>query len=410
MKKKYCLIGERLSHSYSKDIHQSFGLDYTLEEVKKTDLEKFVKTSSYDGFNVTIPYKTDIMPFLDEISVEALSIGSVNTVVRKNGRLSGYNTDFIGMDEAIKKGGGTLSGKKVAILGTGGAAKTAFALSRERGAKTVFCVSRNGDINYDNIYTYSDIDVIINTTPLGMYPHTDECPLDLSKFQNISFVFDAVYNPLKTVLVQNTLSLNIKAEGGLYMLVSQAVKAEEIWGENSYTISCVDKAYSYILKEKCNIVLEGMPGSGKTTIGRYLASSLSKQFVDTDEEIEKKIGLSSFEIIQKYGESKFREIESEVIKELSLKNSLVIALGGGAPLKEENRTNLKKNGIVVYIKRPLKDLLLEGRPLSLQNGVEKLYKERSPIYENFKDIEIDNIATIESVTDVIINRLFSNQK
>lgn len=408
--KKYALIGEKLSHSYSKDIHSFFGLSYTLEEVKKENLERFVKDSDYSGFNVTIPYKSAVMPFLDFISDEAKAIGAVNTIVKQNGRLLGYNTDVDGMRDAINLSGVSLKDKTVAILGSGGASKAALYLSKTMGAKKIIIVSRSGDVNYTNIYNKEhtdNIEVIINTTPLGMYPNVSACPLDITAFKKLILVFDAVYNPLNTIFRLSAKERSILAPSGLYMLVSQAVKAESIWGENAYMPDSVNKAFQEIYLKKCNIVLEGMPGSGKTTIGRLLAKSLSKTFVDTDEEFEKITGVHPSAFIKEKGEEAFRAIESDVVRSVSKESSKVIALGGGAVLRKENRSFLKQNGIVVYIKRPLNALSLENRPLTAMHGIERLYAERSSIYEEFKAFSVENCTSLDEVVSEIQKNLLT---
>lgn len=405
---KYALIGEKLSHSYSKEIHSFFGLDYALEEVKKENLESFLHISEYSGFNVTIPYKTAVMPFLDEISEEAVAVGAVNTIVKKGDRLFGYNTDVEGMRAAINRDGDILKGKTVAILGSGGASKAAAYLAKTEGTKKIILVSRTGEVNYTNIYNkeYTDsIEAIINTTPVGMYPNVEASPLDLSHFSKLAFVFDAVYNPLNTIFRLDAKNIGLSAPSGLYMLVAQAVKSEEIWGVNSYTKENVDSAFRDIYLKKCNIVLEGMPGSGKTTIGRILAEKLNKTFVDTDEEFEKRIGITPASFIKANGEAAFRNIESEIVRDFSKMPSLVIALGGGAVLKNENRSALKQNGIIVYIRRPLEFLATKNRPITATKGVEQLYRERASIYEDFKTFSVANFTTLDTVVAEIQKNL-----
>lgn len=407
---KYALIGEKLSHSYSKEIHSFFGLDYTLEEVKRERLESFLHISEYSGFNVTIPYKTEVMPFLDEISEEAIAVGAVNTIVKKGDRLLGYNTDIEGMRTAINRDTDTLKSKTVAILGSGGASKAAVYLAKTEGAKRIILVSRTGEVNYTNIYNkeYTDsIEAIINTTPVGMYPNVDVSPIDLSCFSKLAFVFDAVYNPLNTVFRLDAKGIGLSAPSGLYMLVSQAVKAEEIWGVNDYTKENVDSAFRDIYLKKCNIVLEGMPGSGKTTIGRILAEKLNKTFVDTDEEFKKRTGITPAAFIKAKGEAEFRSIESEVVQDFSKMPSLVIALGGGAVLKKGNRSTLKQNGIIVYIKRPLEFLATKNRPITATKGAEQLFRERASIYEDFKTFSATNSTTLDTViAEIQKNLLF----
>lgn len=410
---KATLIGEKLSHSYSKEIHEYMGLSYSLSEVKRDDLNIFLHDSDFDGFNVTIPYKTDVIEHLDEISPEAKDIGAVNTILKKNGKLIGYNTDVYGLDIALKRIKADLRYKNVMILGTGGASKTAFYLSKKNQANKIYVVSRTGEINYTNVYEHKDVDILINTTPNGMYPHTeDKVLLDIKKFSSLSHVFDLIYNPLNTKILLDAKEQNIACDNGLYMLVGQAIKAEELWGydfsngNKTKSISeCVDKTYNYILNKKQNIILEGMPGCGKSTIGKELSKELNKTFVDIDAEIEKTICLDIPSFFKKFGEEKFREVETEVIKNVSKQNSLVIALGGGSPIKEENRMLLKQNGKVIFIERPLEELSSDGRPISKALGVEALYKTRNVIYEDFKDFSVSNSGTVKNVVNKILSCL-----
>ena len=407
---KACLIGEKLSHSYSKEIHEFMGLEYDSIEVKREELEAFLKDSPYEGFNVTIPYKQDVIKYLDEIDKDTEEIGAVNTIIKKNKKLYGYNTDLFGLELGLKRIGTSLKGKNVLILGTGGASKTAYYLSIKNGAKSVNLVSRSGELTYTNVYLLSDTNVIINTTPNGMYPHmNDKSLLDLSKFPSITHVYDLIYNPLSTELLLDAKKLNIPSDNGLYMLVAQALKAEELWNVNKdipvSDVKTINRVYRYIRLKKANIILEGMPGSGKSTVGRLLSERLSKDYVDVDAVITSRIGMSITDYITKNGEEAFRNIESDVIKELSLKNSLIIALGGGSILREENRKCLKKNGIIVYVKRDNEKLSKRDRPISQAEGIDKIYKERRAIYESFMDFSVDNNTIVNDAVDEIYQKL-----
>ena len=387
---KYGLIGEKLGHSFSKTVHSKIAdYEYELFEIAKPDLDAFMKKRDFCGINVTIPYKQSVIPYLDEISAEAKKIGAVNTVVNKNGKLYGYNTDFFGLEGLILKNNIQISGKTVLILGSGGTSKTANAVCEKLGANEIFTVSRvggEGFITYDQAAKIN-AEVIINTTPCGMYPNVYEKPIDINLFKNLTAVVDVVYNPLKTQLVVDAQNKGITAVGGLYMLYYQAVKAAEIFLEKQIDVDVFDE----IFKEKQNLVLVGMPSCGKTTLGKMLALELNKEFVDTDNEIVKTAGMSISEIFEKFGEAHFRNIETEVILNLSKNQGLVIATGGGAVLKPENINALSQNGKIIFIDRPL-DMLIttDDRPLSSnREALEKRYIERYSIYCFASDVRIN---------------------
>lgn len=415
---EYGCIGEKLSHSFSKIIHGKLtDYKYELKEIAKEDLDSFLKTADFKAINVTIPYKQAVIPYLYYISETAKKIGAVNTVVNKNGKLYGYNTDFLGLSALIKKQNLSLQNKKVLILGSGGTSKTAKVVAEDLGAKTVLRVSRNaldGAITYEEAYTHTDTYAIINTTPVGMYPNIGKSSIELSKFKNLSLVVDAVYNPLSSKLITDAKSLGIKAEGGLYMLVAQAVFAAEKFIETKFDQTEIDRIFGEILLDKKNIVLTGMPSCGKTTIGRLVAENLGKTFIDTDEEIIKKAGMPIPEIFEKFGEERFRQIESEVIKEISALQSSVIATGGGAVLNPLNIAFLKENGTIVFIDRPLEKLITtDDRPLSSSRELlEKRYKERYGIYNSTCDIKIDAVddlnQNITAVKEAFLSENFSN--
>ncbi len=406
---RYGLIGERLSHSYSKEIHGSIAdYDYELLELRPNELEGFCRAREFCGINVTIPYKKDIMPYLDEISSDALAIGAVNTVVNKGGRLYGYNTDFYGMRELIESIGVSCEGKKVLILGTGGTSLTANAVAKSLGAREVIRVSRTareGVCSYTQaVEIHRDADIIINTTPCGMYPNVDESPIDISGFENLSGVIDAIYNPLKTRLILDAESRGIRAAGGLYMLAGQAVWASALFLGKEPDRRDIQRAYSAVKKSKQNIVLIGMPSCGKSTVGRELSKRLSLPFVDSDDEIIKKIGMLIGEYFDKFGEEKFREVEGEIIAELSILTGHIIATGGGAVLRKENVTALKQNGRLIFLDRPLEGLVpTADRPLSSSRAdVEKRYRERYPIYTAVADEIIDNSGNLgEAINEIL---------
>lgn len=399
---KYCLIGEVLKHSYSQVIHEKFGLDYKLVEVKKGMLDDFFKNSKYDGFNVTIPYKKDVLPYMSYLSPVAKSAGAVNTVVNKNGVLYGYNTDVDGMNYMIKRAGLELKGKNVMILGSGGTSNTAVTLSKREGAKSITIVSRTGKVNYENCYDYLDTEIIINSTPVGMFPKVYAKPIDLAPFKKLLGVFDCIYNPKNTELLMEAKSLGVPCEDGLSMLVEQALLARDIWTGETHDNQVSENMIKEIRKLTSNIVLCGMPSAGKTSVGKAVAKSLGLSFYDSDEEIVKKTGKTPSEIINAMGETAFRDIESEVVKELSIKSGAVISLGGGAILREENVTNLKRNGTIIYIKRDVNLLTTDNRPISQKDGIKALYEKRKDIYIKVSDLIVENDTTIENCAKKVI--------
>ena len=409
---KYGLIGEKLGHSFSAEVHAELG-DYSYElcEIPRGALENFMKTSDFLGINVTIPYKKAIIPYLDELDGSASDTDAVNTVVRRCGRLIGYNTDVYGMRELLAHAGISVSGKKVLILGTGGTSQTAEALARSLGASEIYRVSRSegeGVITYSDAYAHhSDTDVIINTTPVGMYPSIFDTPIDLSKFENLCGVVDAVYNPIESSLVRKARRLGITAVGGLYMLVAQAVRASEIFLNTEYPTGTTERIYSKILNKRQNVVLIGMPSSGKSTVGRLLAQRLGRRFIDTDALIEERTARSPREIITEDGEERFRDIESECIAALAATTGSVIATGGGAVLRDKNTEMLKMNGTILFLDRPLDELSCDpSRPLtSDKEALIQKYRERYPIYLHHSDLHIDGSGTPEEVAERILSAL-----
>lgn len=399
---QYALIGEKLGHSFSKDIHESvFGYSYELCPLSPDKLDSFLKTRDFLGLNVTIPYKQAVIPYLDGIDKAAEKIGAVNTVVKRGGKLYGYNTDFYGMKMALLAHGVELCDKTVLILGTGGTSLTAKAVCEDMGAAVVKRVSRNPkgeDISYEMAESeYTLADVIINTTPVGMYPNADSSPIDLDSFPFLEAVVDAIYNPLNTKLVTQAKNRGITAVSGLYMLVAQAVRAGEIFLDKQVAGEVIFKEYNRILKSKQNIVLIGMPSSGKTTVGEKLAKMLSREMIDCDSEIEKVKGMSIPNIFSQFGEKEFRDIESQVIKSVSALQGKVISTGGGAVLREENVALLKQNGVLVYLDRPLEKLTPTcDRPLSSDiTALKQRYEERKPIYENCCDVTVLNDGELD---------------
>ncbi len=386
---KYGLIAEKVSHSFSAEIHKElFGYEYTLKSIAKEELDSFMRTKDFVGINVTIPYKQQVIPYLDYIHETAKEIGAVNTIVNREGKLYGYNTDAMGMTALIKRNNIDFSDKKVLVLGGGGTSKTAYYVAKQLNCASVYRVSRKGN---DNCITYEeafnkhiDAEVIINTTPVGMYPAIGVAPIDISRFKKLTAVIDAVYNPLKTKLVCDALDRGIMAVGGLYMLVAQAAfAAEEFVGQRVGTEK-IEEIYNRLYLSKQNIVLIGMPGSGKTATCRHIAELSDKMFIDTDDMITKKTGLKPCQIIKSSGEPAFRKTESEVIKEIAALQGSVISTGGGAVLAKENVDLLKENGRIYFIDRPVEAIKVsDNRPLSSnKEDLIKRYNERYGIYCN----------------------------
>ena len=386
---QYGLIGKKLGHSFSKEVHAALA-DYEYELLELPDekaVGEFLKKKNFRAINVTIPYKQTVIPYLAEISPEACAIGAVNTVINRDGRLCGFNTDFYGVTKALARMGLTdAKGKKALVLGTGGTSLTVSAVLHALGAAEIRAVSRtpNGvTVSYeDAVSTHSDADIIVNTTPVGMFPNSDGCPIDLSAFSRLSVVFDAIYNPLKTRLVLNAKERGIAADTGLYMLVAQGFRAVELFLDKSLDTALLDATYEKILRQKQNIVLIGMPASGKTTVGRMLAEATGRPFMDLDDEIVTLAGKDIPSIFRDEGEEGFRNIESEAVRIAAQKTGAVIATGGGAVLRKENVVRLKQNGILCLLDRPLEALTpTSDRPTaSSRAAIEARYRERRPIY------------------------------
>lgn len=411
---EYGCIGKKLPHSFSKIIHEKIGdYSYKLVELTEDELPVFMEKRDFKAINVTIPYKEAVIPYLYELSDTAKSIGAVNTIVNRDGRLYGYNTDFYGMTALIKKNNIDFNGKKVAVLGTGGTSKTAAAVAKSLGAKSVIKVSRSkteNTVTYDELYeNNADTDIIINTTPVGMFPQIYASPVDLSRFTSLSGVIDAVYNPLETKLVADAKSRGISSESGLYMLVAQAIKAYEIFMDKTAPENLLDDIFNDVKANKQNIVLIGMPGSGKTTIGQAVAEKLGRDFIDTDIEIKKNIKIEISDYFSQYGEEKFRDIETQVIKDISTRSGAVIATGGGAVLKQENVDALKMNGIIYFLDRPLEQIVpTSDRPTaSSREAIEKRYSERYGIYKSSADKSVTVTGVVNDAVKQIESEHFN---
>jgi shikimate dehydrogenase len=403
---KYGLIGKRLSHSYSKIIHGFIGNDeYELMEIPPDRLDAFLKEAAFTGINVTIPYKEAVLPYCvpDE---SAMKIGSVNTVINRDGVLYGYNTDYFGFSRMAALADVSFKNKKVVILGSGGTSKTAARVAGDEGAREIIIASRGAEAevtqplhcsptlcSYDNLSRHGDCDVLVNTTPVGMYPNNSDTPVDLSMFTTLSAVLDVIYNPLRTKLILAARERGINASGGLAMLTAQAAMAHQLFFNGEVT--ALDALIAKTEVHFSNVVLVGMPGCGKSTLGKELAVKLNKDFTDTDALIEAKTGRSIPDIITDDGEAAFRNIERGVVADISKRAGQVIATGGGSVLLNENRDALMQNGTIVFVERELDRLATDGRPLSV--NVAELYRTRRPIYESVSDIKfkIDESKSVE---------------
>lgn len=398
------LIGEHLGHSFSPLIHNELA-DYSYElcELDPSELEGFLKSGRLDAFNVTIPYKKQVMPYLDEISPEALSIGSVNTVVKDNeGKLHGYNTDYFGFSHMVDLSGIDISGTKAVVFGRGGAALTVCAVLRDRGVRE-WVVIGSKDNTPENLAKHADTDVIINATPVGMYPNNGASPANLSLFPNCRLVLDLIFNPARTALILDAERREIPYVNGLPMLVAQAAKAFEYFTGDSFEDGAVERITSLISEKTANIVLVGMPGCGKSTVGKLIADILGRSFFDADDEFTKMHGISPAECIKAFGEDRFRELEHKTLCELGKLSSAVIATGGGAVTREFNYDPLHQNGKIFFIERELSRLARGGRPLSLSTTPEQMYRARIDSYRRFADITLVSNEVIRDTANGIIS-------
>ncbi len=400
--KIYGLLGRKLGHSWSVPIHKALGCgSYRLIELEPEALGDFLRREDIGGLNVTIPYKRDVMAFCDVIDEGARAIGSVNTLVRREGKLYGYNTDIDGFLYMLRRTDISLAGKKVLILGSGGASLTAQAAAQREGAREFVVISRSGPDNYENLERHADGEILINTTPVGMWPNMEGSPVDLSRLPRLEGVLDVIYNPSRTSLLLQAEELGLRRSGGLPMLVRQAVRAAELFFDRSIPEGETENITARLWRERTNIVLVGMPGCGKTTIGRELARLSGKPFVDLDERIVDSAGTSIPEIFRQEGEETFRHLEGLVLDDVCTQGGQVIATGGGAVLQKENRTAMRRTGRVYFLRRDLSLLPKEGRPLSQAGNLEEMYRVRKPLYHETADVVIDNSVPPEEAATLI---------
>lgn len=397
------LFGKKLSHSLSPQIHKLIcGADYRLFQVSEEQVPHFVSTAKLEGFNVTVPYKKTVMPLMDTLSPTAIRTGAVNTAVRKNGLLHGYNTDVFGFTQMLLHHGFEVQNKLCVILGSGGASAAVRVALEDMGAGQIVTVSRTGETTYEDLYSMPRIDLLINATPVGMFPNDTSSPVDLSRLNYVGGVADLIYNPLETPLLFKARQLNIKAADGLYMLVAQAVKSCELFYSHPFPESITDRVYEKILGDFRNTVLIGMPSCGKTFFGKRLAQRLNRPFVDTDELLAEGLGSTPEQIINAKGEEFFRKAEAEIIRGISQNHGTVISVGGGAVCTPENIESLRKNSLVIFLDRPIEELTESSRPLSKQYGIENLYLARLPLYKKCAHVTVrvtTEEATLESLTE-----------
>lgn len=396
------LLGEHLTHSYSPQIHALLGdYSYELFEVAPEKLGEFLQAGEFDGLNVTIPYKRAVIPYCAELSAAAREMGSVNTLLRRpDGTLYGDNTDLDGFRWLLARGGGIRPGEKALVLGTGGASQTVQAVLRAAGAE-VAVLSRRGESNYLTLPRHADARLVVNATPVGMYPNNGERLIDLAQLPQCRCVLDLIYNPARTRLLLDAAARGIRCENGLSMLVAQAKRTAELFtGRDIPDAACTD-ILRRMEAQMHNLILVGMPGSGKTTVGSLLAVSLGRPFYDADGEIEKKLGCSIPAFFAQRGEAAFRAVETEVLAELGKRSGCVIATGGGCVTRGENYDLLHQNGEIIWLRRSLTELPVEGRPVSQSRSLPELYREREPAYRRFADFCVENEAAPEAAVEKI---------
>lgn len=399
------LLGRKLGHSYSPQIHAQLGdYPYVLYEKEPEELEGFLRNGNFTGINVTVPYKKAVIPFLDALTPRARRLGAVNTIVRRDGKLIGHNTDYFGFERMLAQSGLSVAGKKVLVLGSGGASNTAVTVLREQGAEVVV-ISRSGENNYGNLHLHRDASVIVNATPVGMYPHVGTSPVDLEQFPDLLGVLDVIYNPARTQLLLGAEKRGLVTENGLLMLVAQAKEATEWFAGYPIDDGVIQKIHRSLRLQMENIILIGMPGSGKTTIGQTLAKKLGKRFVDADAVLVEDAGKTIPEIFASGSEDIFRALETRTLEKLGRESGLVIATGGGCVTRPENYPLLHQNGTIFCLNRDISRLPTEGRPLSQNAKLEEMYRIRRPLYEAFADYEIENSGTPEEAAARIMEVL-----
>ena len=399
------LLGRTLGHSYSPRIHSFLGdYSYSLFEKEPEELERFLLQGAFSGLNVTMPYKKAVIPYLDELSDRAIRLGAVNTIVRRDGKLIGHNTDYFGFASMIAESGLDPRGKKCLVLGSGGASVTVCTVLMELEAE-VTVISRQGDNHYGNLERHKDASILINTTPVGMYPHTGVSPVDLSLFPRLEGVLDLIYNPARTQLLLDAEKRGLVTMNGLWMLVAQAWESARWFTGTPLPQSKIREIYQVLKQEMENIILIGMPGCGKTTLGKLLSNTTGRTFVDADEQIRALTGKSIPEIFAQEGEAGFRAWETQVLEQLGKASGLIIATGGGCVTQSRNYPLLHQNGSIFWVQRSIQALPTEGRPLSQGGSLEQMYRVRRPMYAAFADVTLTNDSSPEDAVLGILNCL-----
>lgn len=397
------LLGEKLGHSFSPQIHRRLGeYPYSLYEVPRENLTDFLKNGDFTGVNVTIPYKKAVIPYLDELSPIAKRLGAVNVIIRRDGRLIGHNTDYFGFATMLKYSGLSVTGKKALVLGSGGASTVAVAVLQEQGANVVV-ISRSGENHYGNLHLHADAAVIVNATPVGMYPNVGVSPIDLGLFPKLEGVLDAIYNPARTQILLDAENRGLIAVNGTLMLVAQAKEASEWFTGKTISDDAIFRIQKELKNQMENIVLIGMPGSGKSTVGAILAKKTGKKLVDADACIVERAGMPIPEIFSQQGETGFRALETEVLRKLGKQSGLIIATGGGCVTREENYPLLHQNGRIFCLDRALEALPTDGRPLSQNTALAEMYRVRKPLYDRFADHHVSNDGAAEETANTILN-------
>ena len=404
---RYGLLGEHLGHSFSPQIHAMLcGYEYKLYEQERENLNSFLDNCGLDGMNVTIPYKKDVLPYCAWLSDAVKRIGSANTLVKREDGWHAYNTDYFGFKLMVESTGIEPAGRKCVILGSGGAMLAVRTALEDMGAKEIVVVSRGGENNYDNLHLHADAQIVVNATPVGMYPNVGKAAASLESFPSCIAAFDIVYNPARTEFIMQAEQKGIPCRSGLYMLVAQAHRAAELFTGLEIPRERIEEVLRVLENQTHNIILIGMPGCGKSSVGKALAELCAKRFVDADEKLFETFGMSAGEMINSHGEEYFRQRETEVLAELGKQSGLVIATGGGCVTRKENYKLLHQNGEIFWLRRSLDKLPTEGRPLSQQGSLEAMFEKRAPMYEAFADFVIDNDSgSIEDTANAILEAL-----
>ena len=399
------LLGRKLGHSYSPQIHALLDdYAYALFEKEPEDVGDFLKNGDFDAINVTIPYKKTVMDYCGELTPQARKMGAVNTLIRRSdGTLLCHNTDYFGFMSMVQRSGLQPGGKKVLVLGSGGASVTAVAALQEMGANVVV-ISRSGEDNYKNLSRHSDAAILCNCTPVGMYPNNGVSPVDLGLFPQLEGVLDMIYNPARTALLTDAENRGLIAENGLWMLVAQAKESAERFTDNTIPDNRIGEIHQALRRQMENIILIGMPGCGKSTVGKLLAEKCGKDFADADALIEELAGKPIAQIFAEDGEEVFREWETKALTELGKQSGLVIATGGGCVTRERNYPILHQNGTILWLQRSAEELAIEGRPLSQGTNLSEMYRIRQPLYRQFADITIENSGTPEDTAAAILKK------